>query len=66
MARFLLGMVLVLFLGPLVIPAVATGLALLLALGAVLLAVGIVCAVVGVVVALIALPFKLAFGFFCA
>lgn len=66
MVRFLLGMVLVLFLGPLVIPAVAAGLALIFALGAVLLAVGIVCAVVGVLVALIALPFKLVFGFFCA
>ena len=66
MARFLLAMLLVVFLGPLVIPLAAAGLALVFALGAVLLAVGIVCAVVGVVVALIALPFKLAFGFFCA
>ena len=66
MARILLAMLLLVFLGPLVIPIAAAGLACVLALGAVLLAAGVVCAVVGVVVALIALPFKLAFGFFCA
>ena len=66
MGRLFLALLLVIFLGPLVIPLAAAGLALVFAVGAVLLAVGIVCAVVGLLVALVALPFKLAFGFFCA
>lgn len=65
MARFLLAMLLVMVLGPLVVPLAAAGLAVLFAFGAVLLTVGIACAVVGLVVCLILLPFKLFFGVFC-
>ncbi len=66
MARFLLVLLLLFFLAPVLLPALAVCVGLLFAAGAVLLASAVVGVVFGAVVALIALPFKLAFGFFCA